>query len=146
MIRIFEIAFLFWSGSKFDYLRDAIADYKNSTKFWLYMWCLKHPEYLPWLQGHQPLPFWNKAHKFLFITIKQRAYDPGKIWLCDAWHMAKSFLLLSFIGVIAALGAWIISLAFDLRWYFELPIQIILWWFLYWLEGMIFNKGYDKLK
>jgi hypothetical protein len=137
ILRIGEVLALFWCVSYFDYLRDAIADYKNSAKFWLYKWCLKHPEYLPWLDGHHSLPYFEK---------KGIQYDPGKVWLCDAWHMAKSFLLVSFIGVVAALAVWVFVLLVPLRWYFQVTIQLGLWWLLYWIEGELFNEEYDKLK
>ena len=114
-------------------MMDAIKDYGKSDKFWFWR-KIKGTKYELWgTYG---------SHVALF-GLK---YNPAYPWSSDGWHTMKHGELLGFSGAIACLWAWIIAMTFNLKWYLEIPIQLILWWALYRIEGMIFNKGYDKLK
>lgn len=43
----------------FDYMMDAIKDFKQSEKFWLWKWVQKHPAYMGWYQGWHSLPYFE---------------------------------------------------------------------------------------
>lgn len=115
------IFLLVCSAGFFDGVMDMIKDFKYSEKNWLWKWVEKHPKYKNWYDGQYPLPFF-------------KTYRPGIVWLSDAWHMAKHFMLLSFAGAIA------INLGFE--WYWNLLGMFII----YVLEGEIFNLVYQRLK
>ena len=121
----------------FDYMMDMRKDFADSKKNWLYIWCLKHYEYLPWYMGNRSLPFMEK---------RGYTYNPQYPWTSDAWHTAKHFMILSFTGIAGIATAVIAARYFDLEWYYEFGIQIFSWWFYYWLQGKIFNLGYQRLK
>jgi hypothetical protein len=120
ILKITEVLILTCLAGFFDYMMDMIKDYPQSEKNWLWK-LVRGTKYEPWYLGHNPLPFF-------------KTYRPGLIWFSDAWHMAKHFMLLSFCGAIAC--------AFGVEWYYTLAIT----WIAYWLEGGIFNAGYQGLK
>jgi hypothetical protein len=122
----------------FDGVMDMIKDFHQSDKNWLWQW-VKGTKYQSWYDGWNPLPFFD-------------TYRPGMIWLSDAWHMAKHCMLLCFAGALSLAITLFVSLLFEkkysrkLEWYYQLLIQIVLWWTLYWLEGEFFNLTYQRLK
>jgi hypothetical protein len=104
---------------------DSIRDFPKSEKFWLWIWVQKHPKYMDWYLDFYPLPFfYNKGYN----------YKAGNILFANAWHQAKCLMMLSFAGTIA--------FAFQLEWYWTM----LMWWFIYWLEGFIFRVKYEPLK
>ena len=127
MIRIIEVILFVCLAGFFDYMMDAIKDFKTSDKFWLKRWIDRHPKYLNWYKGGE-------------------SYNPKYPWTSDAWHTAKHFMILSFTGIAGIATAVIAARYFDLEWYYEFGIQIFSWWFYYWLQGKIFNLGYQRLK
>lgn len=124
MIRIIEIVILACMAGFFDYMMDAIKDYQESNKFWLWN-KVKETKYEFWYLGWHSLPFFEK---------RGWIYNPGLVWLSDAWHMAKHGMLLSWSGAVAC--------SFGTYWYY----QIVVWWLAYYIEGEIFNVGYQRLK
>jgi hypothetical protein len=125
MLRLISVILFICLVGFFDSVMDMIKDFKHSNKNWLYQWCSKHPEYLSWYEGYCSIPFFkNRGYQ----------YNPGKFWLSDAWHMAKHGMLLSVSGAVAC--------SFGTCWYY----QIVIWWLCYYLEGEIFNLGYQRLK
>ena len=136
-MRLIGILVLICLAGLYDYMMDAIKDFKQSPKFWLKKWIDKHPEYLLWYTGFHPLPF---------IERKGIAYNPKYPWTSDAWHMMKHGLLLSWSGAVSiALSLYVGEIA-DLEWYVILGFTLTVWWFIYWIEGTIFNLGYQRLK
>ena len=125
MIRIIEIAILICCAGFFDGLMDMIKDFHLSYKNWLWSWMKGHPAYTDWYQGQHSIP-WMEKHGYI--------YNPKYLWTSDAWHSAKHFMLLSFAGAIAT--------ALNLGWYYQIGV----WWIAYWIEGMIFNLVYQRLK
>ena len=115
MTRIIEVVLFVCLAGFFDYMMDAIKDFKTSDKFWLKKWIDRHPKYLNWYKGGE-------------------SYNPKYPWTSDAWHMAKHFMLLSFAGSVA--------ISLNLVWYY----QMCAWWSAYYLEGKIFDLGYQRLK
>jgi hypothetical protein len=108
----------------FGSVMDSIKDFRTLEKFWLWRW-VKNTRYMDWYYGGYSLPYFNdKGYK----------YNPGKVWLSDAWHMAKHLMILSWTGAIA--------FVFNLEIYYIMSI----WIFLYWLEGFVFRMKYEPLK
>ena len=126
MINLLFILILVCLAGFFDSIMDMIKDYPYSNKNWLNNWVYdKHREYQNWYIGHHSLPFFEK---------KGWTYNPGLVWLSDAWHMAKHFMLLSWAGAL--------TIGFDTHWYF----QLVIFWLAYFIEGELFNLFYNKVK
>ena len=123
-IRSAAIVLLVAAAGFFDSVMDMRKDFTRSEKNWLWNW-VKGTKYELWYLGEHPLPFFEK---------RGYKYDPGWVWLADAWHMAKHFLMICFAGAAAV--------ALGMEWYWT----ILLWWLFYWLEGAAFNSGYQRLK
>jgi len=125
MTRIIEILMLVCLAGFFDYIMDMVKDFNESGKNWLWKWVQRHPEYIGWYSDYKPLPFFEK---------RGYLYKAGNVFLANCWHQAKHLMLLSFAGAVAY--------AFGTYWYY----QIIIWWLVYYIEGEIFNQGYQRLK
>ena len=137
MIRILEMLFFIRLAGWFDYMQDAVKDFPNSEKFWLWKWVQKHPIYLNWYSTYSPLPFFEK---------RGYGYNAGVPWLSNAWHLFKHGVLLSWSGLFACAFAWAFSLMLNLALWEEIILQGIVWLFTYWFEGRWFCNGYKKLK
>lgn len=124
MINILEVIVLVGLAGFFDYIMDMIKDYKQSPKNWLYT-KTNGTIYAGWYLNPECLPF---------LAKRGYNYNPGNIFLSDAWHMAKHLMMLSFAGAIAC--------AFGTYWFLQIPI----WWLVYYVEGEIFIRGYESLK
>lgn len=120
-----EIIILICAAGFFDSTMDAIRDFKQSDKFWLWKWVQKHPAYMGWYMGWHSLPFFES---------RGWVYKAGCVLLADRWHTSKHLMLLSWAGAVAC--------AFGTHWYF----QIAIWWTLYFVEGEAFNYFYQRLK